>query len=97
MVKASVVSVIGLLLLLVAPLLAEEAADDTLGGGEWGVISDLNITLTQNAYSDNWAGSELGAISWALNSNNLAEKQLTPWIHSIQFSSNRSPSAPSAK
>ncbi len=82
MVKASVVSVVGLLLLLVAPLLAEEAADDTLGGGEWGVISDLNITLTQSAYSDNWAGSELGAISWALNSNNLAENQITSWIHS---------------
>ncbi len=81
MVKASAVSVAGLLLLLAAPLLAEEATDDTLGVGEWGVSSDFNITLTQNAYSDNWAGSELGAISWAMNSQTLAENQITPRIH----------------
>jgi hypothetical protein len=81
MAKAPVVSLVGLLLVLAPPLFAEEAAEDTLGVGEWRVTSDLNITLTQNAYSDNWAGSELGAISWALNSNSLAESQLSDRIH----------------
>jgi hypothetical protein len=79
---APLVTLAGLLLVLAPPVLAEEAADDTLEVGEWGVTSDLNITLTQNAYSDNWAGSELGAISWALNSNSLAENQLSEWLHS---------------
>jgi hypothetical protein len=81
MTKASVVFLVGLLLVLAPPLRAEEAADDTLGVGEWGVTSDLNITLTQNAYSENWAGSELGAISWALNSNSVARSQLTEKVH----------------
>jgi len=81
MAKVSVISLVGPLLLAASPLFAEEAADDTLGVGEWSMTSDVNITLTQNAYSDNWAGSELGAISWALNSNSLAESQLTERIH----------------
>ena len=82
MAKAPVVYLVGLLLVLAPPLFAEEAEEDTLKVGEWGVTSDLNITLTQNAYSDNWAGSELGAISWAMNSNSLAESQLTERVHS---------------
>lgn len=81
MAKATALLLVGPLLLLASPLLAEEAVDDTLDVAEWGVTSDLNITLTQNAYSDNWAGSELGAISWALNSNSLAESQLTEKVH----------------
>jgi hypothetical protein len=82
MAKLSIVSLVGLLLVLAPPLLAEEATDDTLRVGKWEVSSDFNITLTQNAYSDNWAGSELGAISWALNSNSLAECQLKEWLQS---------------
>lgn len=74
-------AVAAVLLVVASPLLAEEAADDTLAVGEWGVAADLNITLTQNAYSDNWAGSELGTISWALNLNALAENQLTDGLH----------------
>jgi hypothetical protein len=82
MVKTPVLGIVGLLLFLAPPLFAEEAEDDTLGVGEWGVSSDLNITLTQNAYSDNWAGSELGAISWALNSNSVAESQVSERLNS---------------
>jgi hypothetical protein len=80
MAKAPVVCLAGLLL-LAAPVAAEEAAEDTLRVGEWAVTSDFNITLTQNAYSDNWAGSELGAIAWALSSNSLAESRWTERIH----------------
>lgn len=68
--------------LLAVPSLADEAADEPLVVGEWVVSSEKNITLTQNAYSDNWAGSEAGALSWALNSNSLAESQLNPSLHS---------------
>jgi len=49
--------------------------------GERTVSSDLNVTLTQNAYSDNWEGSESGAISWATNWNSMAEAQLNERIH----------------
>ena len=42
----------------------------------WTVAVDANLTLTQNAYSDNWAGSETGTISWTSNVNTLAEKKL---------------------
>ncbi len=64
-----------------SPLSAEEAAPDTLGLESWFVTSDLNITLTQSAYSENWGGSEVGALTWALNSNSLASRQLTSRIH----------------
>jgi len=63
------------------PLFAEQTGGDTTAVGDWSVAADLNITLTQNAYSDNWAGSELGAISWALNHNALAQSQLTDKLH----------------
>jgi hypothetical protein len=47
----------------------------------WTLSVDANLTLTQNAYSDNWVGGEAGALSWTLNSNSLAEKQLSSKIH----------------
>lgn len=47
----------------------------------WAVNSDVNLTLTQNAYSDNWTGSESGSVSWVANSNFLAEKQLSGKVH----------------
>ena len=47
----------------------------------WTKSADANLTLTQNAYSDNWAGGETGAISWTFNLNALAEKQLSPKTH----------------
>jgi hypothetical protein len=77
MIKASALVLIVSVLLPATPLFAEEAAEDTLAIGEWSTSSNVNITLTQSAYSDNWAGSELGALSWALNSNSLVESQLT--------------------
>ena len=48
----------------------------------WNLSVDANVTLTQNAYSDNWDGGEAGALSWAFNSNSLAEKQLDPRVNS---------------
>ncbi|HER44120.1 MAG TPA: DUF3078 domain-containing protein [Candidatus Eisenbacteria bacterium] len=48
----------------------------------WKLEADVNLTLNQNAYSDNWVGGEAGSISWALNSNWLAERQLNAKLHS---------------
>jgi hypothetical protein len=44
----------------------------------WQIDVDANITLTQNAYSESWIGSERGAISWASKLNFVAEKQVAP-------------------
>ena len=40
----------------------------------WNKSVDANLTLTQNAYSNNWAGTEVGVLSWVFNSNSLFEK-----------------------
>ena len=53
------------------------AAVAPVGAAEWDVASELNLTLTQNAYSDNWNGQEVGSLSWAANSNTIIESQLT--------------------
>jgi len=66
-----VVAVTVLALAVVSPLSAEP----------WALSVDANLTLTQNAYSDNWAGGEAGVLSWTSNSNALAEKQLHSWLH----------------
>ncbi|MBD3347757.1 MAG: DUF3078 domain-containing protein [Candidatus Eisenbacteria bacterium] len=60
----------------------ETAPEEAAPEGAWNVTSEFNVTLTQNAYSENWSGSESGSVSWAVNSNSLAEKQLTPSLHS---------------
>jgi hypothetical protein len=55
--------------------------DSTRAQEPWNLSVDANLTLTQNAYSDNWVGGEAGALSWTFNSNSLAEKQLAGWVH----------------
>jgi len=72
----------GALLLVVAS--AAPGAEDPAPPGKtpagWHVASDVNLTLTQNAYSENWSGSESGAVSWALSANTLAEGRLSDRI-----------------
>lgn len=48
---------------------------------DWKLSVDANLTFTENSYSDNWVGGESGALSWAFNSNSLAEKQLSSILH----------------
>ncbi len=69
-------------LALAVPALAEEEEAALTPDDGWSFASDVNLTLTQNAYSDNWEGGETGALSWALNSNSLGERQLTDVINS---------------
>ena len=66
---------------LLSPAFAEEAEGEAPPPEGWQIASDINLTLTQNAYSDNWEGTESGALSWAFNSNTLAENQLNPGMH----------------
>jgi len=66
-------SIIALIILLIVSTTA--AADP------WDLSSDLNLTLTQNAYSDNWEGGETGSLTWQFNSNSIAEKQLKSWLN----------------
>ncbi len=49
--------------------------------GSWTASLDANLTLTENAYSNNWVGGEAGALSWAFNANGLAERQLHHRVH----------------
>ncbi len=72
-------------LLTASPAPADEAAPaeeagETVPEG-WQIASDINLTLTQNAYTDNWDGDETGALSWVFNSNTLAESQLTDAVN----------------
>lgn len=46
----------------------------------WEVSLDAGLMLTQNGYSDNWAGSETGTTAWAFNTNLLAKKRLSPKV-----------------
>jgi len=53
----------------------------SLAAKSWNKSVDLNLTVNQNAYSNNWAGSEVGVIAWAFSSNSLLEKQLSSKIN----------------
>ena len=66
--------VMGLALVLIASSLA--------WGAQWEITSDENLTLTQQSYSNNWAGKEVGSISWTLVSNSTAGSQLSDKVHS---------------
>jgi hypothetical protein len=46
----------------------------------WERRMDLNLTLTQNSYSDNWTGGEAGNVSWVANVNSGFERKLSEKI-----------------
>lgn len=52
-----------------------------LSAQPWKLDSDISFSLTQNAYSDNWTGTELSSITWVANSTSSAEKQIKPWLN----------------
>jgi hypothetical protein len=61
-------------------LLASIAA--LAGAVPWNLAADANLTLNQNAYTDNWGGGATGLLAYAINSNALAEKQLNDKMNS---------------
>lgn len=53
----------------------------SLSAEPWNKSADANLTATQNAYSNNWAGTEMGLVSWVFNANGLLEKQLSAKVN----------------
>jgi hypothetical protein len=51
--------------------------NDSSQAEAWKKRLDLNLTLTQNSYSDNWKGGEAGNISWVANTNSGFERRLS--------------------
>ncbi len=62
------------------PLCASFAQDDSQTG--WELATDINLTQTQNAYSDNWESDEAGSFAWIFTLNSIAEKQLSDLLNS---------------
>ena len=60
---------------LVVVFFVLSAVAGNLYAESWNLSVDASLTLTQNTYSDNWAGGEGGQISWLFNSNSLAERK----------------------
>jgi hypothetical protein len=56
-------------------------AVSTLSAEEWNLGADFSLNLTQNSYSDNWAGDEKSSISWTAVGNFNGEKQLHDKMH----------------
>ncbi len=54
----------------------------SLNAEPWKVSSDINVSVNQSNYSDNWAGSEVSALSWTATSNSSIEKQLSRMLNS---------------
>jgi hypothetical protein len=48
----------------------------------WKKHLDLNLTVTQNSYSDNWTGGEAGNASWVANAISGFEKKLSETLTS---------------
>jgi hypothetical protein len=65
-----IIVLIFVVLLLVSSLFSEN----------WKCTSNFNLALTQSAYSNSWAGTELGSVSWAASGNTTADKQLSSLI-----------------
>lgn len=71
----------GLFLLVTATeVFAQGAPADSTQ--RWKLETDVKLTLNQASYSENWVGGEVGSLSWALNSNSRAERQLRPKLNS---------------
>lgn len=66
-------------IVLVAAMLA--ASSGALRAEPWTKSVDANLTLTQSAYTDNWAGGQVGTLTWLFSSNSLFERQLNPKMH----------------
>ncbi len=63
-------------------VLCASAQEATQSNSGWKYTVLTNLTLTLNTYSDNWAGGEFSAFSWAWQFNGTAEKALAPWVKS---------------
>ncbi|UCB52380.1 MAG: DUF3078 domain-containing protein [Candidatus Zixiibacteriota bacterium] len=65
------------MLLLILVLFATSRGDEA-----WQKHLNLDLTVTQNSYSDNWAGGEASNVNWVAAANSGFEKQLSEMISS---------------
>jgi hypothetical protein len=70
---------VGSLALGAAPGAQDKAPTPPVTG--WQKTADLGLNLNQSSYSNSWSGAETAAISWTLNTNLGAEKQLSPKLN----------------
>jgi hypothetical protein len=70
--KFTISTVAALLVLLAGTVLSAEP---------WKIDLENNLTMTQNAYSDNWVGGEASVLAWVFNSVSVAEKPFTSRVH----------------
>lgn len=70
------IAVVLLLFLCGGTCPAVRAADT----GLWHTLLEANLSLAQSAYSDNWAGGDVGSLTWAANLHGVADKQIHPKI-----------------
>lgn len=72
MLRSIAAAIIGILLTA-----CSTTAQDSLA---WNPAVDVMFTLTQNTYSDNWTGGDLGSVTWVGTANLGLEKQFVlPW------------------
>jgi hypothetical protein len=50
----------------------------TIQAEPWKKSLDFGFNISQNSYSNNWAGGEAGNIAWTMLSNGIFEKQMSP-------------------
>lgn len=72
-----VMSVVIVLLLATVTGFAQESEPAGSVDTGWELSANVNLTSTQNAYSDNWAEDEYGSMTWTFSFNALAERQLS--------------------
>ncbi|MBU0742865.1 DUF3078 domain-containing protein [bacterium] len=68
----------------VAVLAAAAAAN----AGAWEKTADLGLLFSQSSYSDEWAGSELGTMTWTFNADMVAARNMsasTNWKNTLKL------------
>ncbi len=67
------ICILGWLLVFISPALAADSLN-------WQPAADVMFTLTQNTYSDNWSGGDIGSATWVGLANLGLDKQFAaPW------------------
>ncbi len=75
-----------LMLVTVAPALAEDAPDKKIG--EWQNDVTASLNMLQSSYSQNWNGGEKGSVNWTADIDAKFEKQfteMTNWRNTVKL------------
>jgi hypothetical protein len=75
--KKIILCVALLVLIPVVAFAVEAKVDSTTGPQPWKNALNIGLNLSQNSYSDNWAGGEAGNIAWVALANGTFEKQVS--------------------